>query len=272
MTLNIVRRPVKKFPVNPRIRAYGKARLDIASRIQNPSDWEKLWKKPTFPFPFTWGSYWKQCIEYKVDDFAAEVGFYTDILGLPVNALDPGYAMFTSPGGDFFIAIIPTPAGAHSTPPDAIRIQFMVADLFPTVKELEHRGISMEQWPQPCAIGSNLYIGYFRTPHGICVDLWGLVEVRSSNEQDLPPASGTMPESSVSQAIAQAVDDISDIEDEVEIEVPTEEDIPAFVKDEAELQTEEVQPVYVKNGLRNPDLQVGMEELIEVEYVDEETP
>ena len=175
MMLNLGRKPVKKFPVNPRVRAYGKARLDIASRAQSTSDWDKLWKNPAYPFPFTWGEYWKQCIEYKVDDFAAEVGFYTDILGLPVNALDPGYAMFTSPGGDFFIAIVPTLDSTRSTPPDAIRIQFMVADVFGTAGELERRGIKLEQWPQPCADGSTLYIGYFRTPHGICVDLWGLV-------------------------------------------------------------------------------------------------
>jgi catechol 2,3-dioxygenase-like lactoylglutathione lyase family enzyme len=188
-----------------------------------------------------------------VDDFAAEVGFYTDILGLPVNALDPGYAMFTSPGGDFFIAIIPTPQDARSTPPDAIRIQFMVADLFATVKELERRGIAMEQWPQPCAIGSNLYIGYFRTPHGICMDLWGLVEVESSKDAEVSTASTPMTESRVSEVFAQPVEEIKDFEDEAE-----------SLADGDQLSIEE-------NDVRKPDLQVEMEEPIEIEYVDEET-
>ena len=157
------RKPVKKHHVNPKFRAYGKARIDIAVRATNPAEWQKLWKKPAFPYPFTWGENWKQCIEYKVDDFPAEVGFFIDILGLPINAFDPGYAMFTSPKGEFYFAVIPTLEGEKSTPPDSIRIQF-------------------EQWPQACSEGSSLYIGYFRTPHGICVDLWGLVVIEESSQ------------------------------------------------------------------------------------------
>lgn len=166
------------YPINPRVRALGKARLDIARRAQTPADWERLWKAPAHDFPFTWGERWKQCVEYKVDDFAAEVGFYIDILGLSVNALDPDYAMFTSPQGDFFIAIIPVPVGpaeAFSTPPDALRLQFMVADIFATVEELESRGIAFEQQPQPVQPGSTLHIATFLTPHGICIDLWGVL-------------------------------------------------------------------------------------------------
>jgi catechol 2,3-dioxygenase-like lactoylglutathione lyase family enzyme len=251
--LNIVRRPVKKFPVNPRVRAYGKARLDIASRVHTPSDWEKLWKRPAFPFPFTWGAYWKQCIEYKVDDFAAEVGFYTDILGLPVNALDPGYAMFTSPGGDFFIAIVPTPEGVHSTPPDAIRIQFMVADVFATARELERRGISLEQWPQPCADGSTLYIGYFRTPHGICVDLWGLVEVQDSSDPMPSPTSSNTPDLEMSQILGEPEEDNEDISGEIDVQASGNQ-LPPEQSDE---ERQEPQP--------------EPEELLEVEYIDEES-
>ena len=176
------RKPVKKHHVNPKFRAYGKARIDIAVRATNPAEWQKLWKKPAFPYPFTWGENWKQCIEYKVDDFPAEVGFFIDILGLPINAFDPGYAMFTSPKGEFYFAVIPTLEGEKSTPPDSIRIQFMLEDIFQTASELERRGIQFEQWPQACSEGSSLYIGYFRTPHGICVDLWGLVVIEESSQ------------------------------------------------------------------------------------------
>jgi catechol 2,3-dioxygenase-like lactoylglutathione lyase family enzyme len=164
------------YPVNPRVRAYGKARIDIAQRVKNPSDWEKLWIRPSNPFPFVWGESWKHCVEYKVDDFAAEVGFFIDVLGLPVNAFDPGYAMFTSPAGDFYLAVIATSNGETSTPPDAIRLQFMLSDIFATTRELEKRGITFEQPPLPCQPGSSLHISYFRTPHGMCVDLWGTVE------------------------------------------------------------------------------------------------
>lgn len=175
MLTGIFKKQSPKHPINPRFRAYGKARLDIARRAESRSDWDKLWKEPAFPFPFDWGEWWKQCIEYKVDDFPAEVGFFTDILGLPVVAFDPSYAMFTSPARDFFLAIVPAHEPGKSTPADALRIQFMVADIFQTVQELERRGIVFEQKPQPCEQGSSMFITYFRTPHGLSVDLWGIV-------------------------------------------------------------------------------------------------
>jgi len=163
------------YPVNPRVRAFGKARIDIARRASSQDDWQKLWKRPAYSFPFAWGDAWKQCIEYKVDDFAAEVGFFIDVLGLPINAFDPDYAMFTSPHGDFFFAVVPALEG-HSTPPDALRLQFMVADIFETTAELEQRGIAFESPPAPVNSGSALHIAWFRTPHGICVDLWGMLQ------------------------------------------------------------------------------------------------
>jgi catechol 2,3-dioxygenase-like lactoylglutathione lyase family enzyme len=175
MLTGIFKKQAPKHPINPRFRAYGKARLDIARRAATRSDWDQLWKEPAFPFPFDWGDWWKQCIEYKVDDFPAEVGFFTDILGLPVVAFDPNYAMFTSPSRDFFLAVVPALEAGKSTPPDALRIQFMVADIFKTVQELERRGIVFEQKPQPCEQGSSMFITYFRTPHGLSVDLWGIV-------------------------------------------------------------------------------------------------
>jgi hypothetical protein len=169
------------YPINPRVRAYGKARLDIAGRARNQAQWEKLWKHPANSFPFVWGESWKQCIEYKVDDFPAEVGFFIDILGLPINALDPGYAMFTSPQGDFFLSVVPTPLNEPSTPPDAFRLQCMVKDIIATTNELQQRGIDFIQTPQPLHSGSTLSIASFRTPHGINVELWGKVEVVSSS-------------------------------------------------------------------------------------------
>jgi catechol 2,3-dioxygenase-like lactoylglutathione lyase family enzyme len=159
--------------INPRFRAYGKARLDIANRAKSRQDWDQLWKVSTHPFPFKWGSSWKHCVEYNVDDFPAEVGFYIDILGMPVNAFDPSYAMFTSPDGDFFIGVVPTSTGVVSTPRDAIRLQFMVSNILEVTRELERRGVIFDQQPEPIQAGSSLYIGYFRTPHGIPIGLWG---------------------------------------------------------------------------------------------------
>ena len=171
--LNLFQKPAANFHVNPRFRAYGKARIDIAQRAATRDDWDRLWKKSTFPFPFSWDRSWKQCVEYKVTDFAAEVGFFIDILGFPVNAFDPDYAMFTSPNGEFFFSVVPAQADEESTPPDAIRLQFMVVKLIETAVELQRRGVVFEQWPAPAGENSPLQIGSFRTPHGIGIDLWG---------------------------------------------------------------------------------------------------
>lgn len=164
--------------INPRFRAFGKARIDLAKRMKTQQDWDQLWKKPAnpFPFSFSWRVGWKQCFEYRVDDFAAEAGFLIDFLGLPVQAFSPDYAMLTSPGGDFYFGVATTPAGQASTPPDSIRIQFMVTDIQETVRELERRGVVFVQEPQPCEAEPSLLAATFRTPHGICVDLWGETE------------------------------------------------------------------------------------------------
>lgn len=239
MLNELFKKPAPKARVNPRFRAHGRARIEIAERAITRADWERMWKEPAHPFPFVWGAWWKQCVEYKVDDFAAEVGFFIDFLGLPVNAFDPDYAMFTSPGRDFFIAVVPTPPGERSTPPDALRLQFMVADVFHTSGELERRGIPFEQPPTPCEEGSSWCVASFRTPHGIAVDLWGMSEPaeEAAQAQELlpvaepapePPAEADPPAEAVDGEAAGAAEAAQDIEAEVEAG----ENLPAFFEED----------------------------------------
>lgn len=186
--------------INPRVRAYGKARLDIARRAQSRQDWDALWKKPLYEFPFTWGAHWKQCVEYRVGDYPAEVGFFIDVLGLPVNAFNEYSAMFTGPAQEFYFAVTPTFEGQEPTPPDALRLQFFVADIDQVAQELVRRGIQFEQPPQAVSEGSNYHVGYFRTPHGICIDLCGLLtpeeqefQTQEPDEEDVEPESAPSP-------------------------------------------------------------------------------
>ena len=81
-----------KYHVNPRIRAYGKARIDVTLRATDEKEWQSMWRNPLNPFPFTWADDWAFCFEYQVDDFPAEVGFFIDILGFEVRAFSPSYA------------------------------------------------------------------------------------------------------------------------------------------------------------------------------------
>jgi catechol 2,3-dioxygenase-like lactoylglutathione lyase family enzyme len=184
----LFRKSEANYHVNPRFRAYGKARIDIAQRAATRDDWDRLWKKSTYPFPFSWGSSWKQCVEYKVADFPAEVGFFIDILGFPVNAFDPDYAMFTSPSGEFFFSVVPVLESEKVTPPDAFRLQFMVDHIMETAAELERRGVKFEQWPTRSSEKSPLLIGSFHTPNGIGIDLWGIDLELDSQDQLLHSA------------------------------------------------------------------------------------
>jgi hypothetical protein len=166
----------------------------MALHIQNQQDWDEHWKAPKNMFAITFpkkGS-WKQSIEYQVDDYAAEVGFWVDIIGVPVNAFGPDYAQFTGPQGEFTFAVTSTPEGLKSTPPESIRIQFSVDDLNHIVDELTSRSVQFDQLPVPVSPGSSTHIATFLTPHGIAVDLWGecLVNDQSSPNQLIQETSG----------------------------------------------------------------------------------
>jgi hypothetical protein len=169
-----------KYHVNPKMRAYGKARIDITKRAKDEKDWQENWREQLYFYPFEFAEGWKTCFEYKVDDFAAEVGFYMDFLGFPSSAFSPSYAQFTSPDGDFFIGVSAVDEGGESTPPDALRLQFNILDLFDTIDELESRGIVFEGKPQPVYEDSDILVTTFRTPHGISIDLWGSDEISPS--------------------------------------------------------------------------------------------
>lgn len=186
--------------INPRFRAYGKARLDIARRAHTRADWEHLWKPTMHPFAFQWGERWQHCIEYRVDDFPAEVGFFIDVLGFPVKAFNDRYAMFTSPDEAFHLAVLPADEHAPAIPPEALRLQFMIRDLEDTVAELERRGVVFDLPPQPLHPGSHMHIAAFHTPHGIAVELWSEVlpeapafVEESAQERRQPPQEDPAP-------------------------------------------------------------------------------
>jgi len=227
------------YYVNPRYRAYGKARIDIAKRLHNPEDWEHLWRAPLNKFPFKWGQCWKHCVEYQVDDFAAEVGFLIDILGLPVIAFDAAYAMFTSPAEEFTFAIIPTPEGQTSTLPETIRLQFMVADIFDTTEELQTRGVEFEQLPEPIGEDSSMFISSFRTPHGISIELWAVVEPEVN---PIEQGSADIAESLLDNSHV-TIEDGNDPNVENSIQIQQETDPPVeteLVEDEEQLEDQSV--------------------------------
>jgi len=161
-----------KYHINPRFRAFGKARLDVTLRARDEREWQQLWREPLNSFPFKFGSGWKFCFEYRVDDFAAEVGFYIDVLGFTVRAFSPHYAQFSSPGGELCISIVQAGEGEESTPPDTIRLQLHIRDLEKTCRELESRNVVYEKSLGIEQDAESTLAGFFRTPHGVRFDLW----------------------------------------------------------------------------------------------------
>ena len=230
--------------VDPRIRAYGKARIDVTRRARDEHEWQSLWHEPRFSFPFSWGGGWKHCVLYTVSDFAAEIGFFIDVLGFPVNAFSPSYAQFTSPNGDFFFGVAAALEGEPATPPEALRLQFMLRDLNQTIQELEQRGISFERKPEP---GDGIpAIAVMRTPHGMMIELWGTSQERASQPAVQPAAFDREPESTAGFWTDES-DEGAGTDDPETSEFEAAEDSPEQVQyediDEAEDEADE--PVYV---------------------------
>jgi len=144
------------------------------------------------------------------------------MLGFPVIAFDANYAMFTSPTGEFTFAVVQTPEGGYSTPSDAIRIQFMVEDIYKTTEELVRRGIAFIQAPTPLSEGSTMHAATFLTPHGIYIDIWGEVriavaEVEETDETveavESPADEGDIDELPEKPAMKEPIDDEDDFDD-----------------------------------------------------------
>lgn len=157
--------------ISPRVRAYGKARIDITRRAKDEEEWRRLWKAPSQPYAFTMGEGWKFNLVYTVDDFAAEIGFFIDVLGFQVLAFSPSQAQLASADGNFAFTVLTAKDEGSSSPPEALRLQLNVEAIIQTVRELERRGVSIDQQPTPVQAGSTWQIASFRTPHGVTIEL-----------------------------------------------------------------------------------------------------
>jgi hypothetical protein len=154
-------------------REYGKKRLEIPAKAKSMADWQAMWYDAINPYPFKWGDCWKGNIQYSVDDYDAEVGFWLDMIGLDSNVFSPDFAMLMTPDKVFTFSIVTAGAGG-STPPSAIKIEFMLEGIRSSAVQLESRGVVFEVPVHEDGQGSCLYTGTLRTPHGIAVNLWGV--------------------------------------------------------------------------------------------------
>ncbi len=159
-------------------REHGVRRLEIAEKAKSVEEWVALWHDPPHAYLFNWGDCWKATIEYRVEDFSAEIGFWIDIVALECNVLSSDFAMVLSPDHHFCISIKRAEDG-DITPANAISIQFMLKDVCRVAAELEERGVHFEKEVAPETPGGSLYHGVLRTPSGIAVELYGVEDQHS---------------------------------------------------------------------------------------------
>lgn len=127
-------------------------------------------------FPFKWGDCWHFAVEYEVEDFATELGFFVDFMGFSLNALSPEYAMFMSPDDDVFIAIKPANNGAVQDF-RSFRVCFMLEGILAAARELQDCGIAFVSLPQPMAdVERPMYRAEMKSPNGLRIELWGVDE------------------------------------------------------------------------------------------------
>lgn len=159
--------------------AFGRRRLKALKSIKSREDWEKLWPAPRHPYPFAWGDCWKAVPEFGVSNFPAELGFYLDILGMKVNAVWDGHAMIMTPDADFAFTI----HAAKRTAAE-LNLQFMLGNIAVAVAALKRRKVRIVQdlkaeWGEEHPMRTCK----LRTPSGMIITLWGLVEVKKVKKE-----------------------------------------------------------------------------------------
>ncbi len=200
-----------------KVRAHGKARIAITLEARDEEEFLRRWHKPAYDYPFEWESGQKFCVEYRVADFAAEVGFYVDVLGINVDAISPSRAQFSSPDQDLVLAVAAGDERQPIHPPDNLRLQMFIKNLETTVAELEKRGVVFESPAEPSSSDPNLLVATLQTPNGLSIELWGYRQVAHPSPT---PAHSTRFVSQVDVELEDASEDEIEEEDEDEQQSP----------------------------------------------------
>jgi hypothetical protein len=157
-------------------RTLGKRRLATLARMKTREDWAKRWPKARHAYPFSWGECWKAVAEFGVKDYAAELGFHLDILGLELNASWDDHAMLKTPDGEYAFTIY----RAKRTAPE-LNLQFMLGNIEAATAALTKRRVTVVQeltaeWGE----ANPMRTFKLTTPNGVLITLWGFVAARKS--------------------------------------------------------------------------------------------
>lgn len=151
------------------------ARRAAANRDPDANPWKDEWKAPEFALG-AFGSCWRSAPTWRVDDFAAELGFLVGGLGFDVNAVaaevpseGAPYAMLIAPDGVSTFAFYGATADAPAIDPRSLTLEFMLADVRAAFDRCVERGVEVvrEPWMDDSMLRASL-----RSPAGIEVSLW----------------------------------------------------------------------------------------------------
>jgi hypothetical protein len=98
-----------------RCRALGEERIRVSAAMRSREDWQEKWPAPKEGFPFSL-AHWRHCACYTVGDYAAEAGFWIDVVGLPSTMFGPDDALVTGPDGEFAFQVVGVGEGDEPTP------------------------------------------------------------------------------------------------------------------------------------------------------------
>lgn len=118
----------------------GDERLNRLKDVESEDDWSQVKTKRKHSFDFPLHDARKQWVEYHVSDFEAELGFYTDILGLSAQSLSQDYAVLHNESHEFYIGFWRACEEKPETPTGAISICFFFEDIYSGVDKLKRRG------------------------------------------------------------------------------------------------------------------------------------
>ncbi|MCC7492832.1 MAG: hypothetical protein IT204_10810 [Fimbriimonadaceae bacterium] len=152
--------------------ALGEHRLALIGSFTSAADWQQRWPAPQHDWPFEWGTCWKACFVLPVPDFAAEVGFFIDLLGCAVNAAWEDHVMLMSPDGAFTFTLTRGQPGAL---PPGLRLELMLGNLTAAAAALAARGVPHQPLGAPWGEDSPMRTCELLSPSGLPLQLWGFV-------------------------------------------------------------------------------------------------
>ncbi|MBC8342460.1 MAG: hypothetical protein H8E61_00585 [Bacteroidetes bacterium] len=152
---------------------FGKSRLEFLSKATQSGKAIEKWPSPSHYFPFHFGRFWQMTIEYKVNDFESEVGFFSDILGFRIITLSVNYAMFSVPDNTFQISFLRQSSTHSALEMKSFKIEILIERILELTEELKSRGIAFNQNPTKVGIDNHSFINCgFSTPNGLDICLW----------------------------------------------------------------------------------------------------